>query len=277
MSRIFSAALRALLVVALILTPSLMVGSRAGDQSQITLLVALVAAIFTFMEYRSAYPSLLEFRDAPPFNRLRFVALFFTVTFLAILAADHPSQSTLAAFLAAIGDQLARTIDFPYSPVRLMVLMLPEDASAALIAEMRTAAGVAYMVSLLTLGAFVLMIRLGGWPSRNRPFNLWTNLPTFDPNGSRDLVARLNRDAGVNLVLGFLLPFLIPAVIKLVADFGNPISVDNPQTLIWMVTAWAFVPASMLMRGIALSRVAQMIEAQRNERRDSSQGMPAAV
>ena len=43
----------------------------------------------------------------------------------------------------------------------------------------------------------------------------------------------------------------------------TPITVDDPQTLIWMVSAWAFLPASLLMRGIALSRVAQLIHRQR--------------
>ncbi len=45
------------------------------DTTQIVALLALLAAVFTFVEYFSAYPSFVEFRNAPPFNRLRFVAL----------------------------------------------------------------------------------------------------------------------------------------------------------------------------------------------------------
>jgi hypothetical protein len=76
-------------------------------------------------------------------------------------------------------------------------------------------------------------------------------------------VKRLNRDSQINLILGFLLPFVFPALGKAVSLLFTPIVVNDPQTLIWMVAAWAFLPASLLMRGIALSRVAQMIHVQR--------------
>jgi hypothetical protein len=46
---------------------------------------------------------------------------------------------------------------------------------------------------------------------------------------------------------------------KSIALLAGPIILDDPQTLIWAVSAWAFLPASLLMRGVALSRVAQMI------------------
>lgn len=38
---------------------------------------------------------------------------------------------------------------------------------------------------------------------------------------------------------------------------------DDPQTLIWTISAWAFLPASMIMRGVAMGRVAEMIEEKR--------------
>ena len=109
------------------------------------------------------------------------------------------------------------------------------------------------------------MLRMKRWPKRNGTFNVWINLPTFDPTVGGDVVVRLNRDSQINLILGFLLPFVIPAVIKLISIFVSPVSLNDPQTLIWVITAWAFLPASLLMRGVALSRVAQMIHRQRKE------------
>jgi hypothetical protein len=53
-----------------------------------------------------------------------------------------------------------------------------------------------------------------------------------------------------------------------VAVFAAPINLDNPHTLIWTVAAWAFLPASILMRGVALTRVADMIQMQRDKLRD---------
>ncbi len=76
-------------------------------------------------------------------------------------------------------------------------------------------------------------------------------------------MGRLYRDAQFNLILGFLLPFIIPASVKMASDLFDPISLTHSHTLIWTMTAWAFLPASLLMRGIALNRVAHMISQQR--------------
>ena len=76
---------------------------------------------------------------------------------------------------------------------------------------------------------------------------------------------RLERDARFNIALGFLLPFLTPAVVKAAANLFGAVSLENPQTLIWTVAAWAFLPASLFMRGIAMSRVAAMIEDKRRQ------------
>ncbi len=274
-SRIAGASLRAVLVVLLIATPSMLLPGTHSDTTQIVALVALVAAFFTFAEYYSTYPSLVEFRDAPPFNRVRFIALFVSVFSLSQIAHGKADPTTLSLFIEAVGNRLSETIDFPYSPVRLMVLMLPEDADISLINSLRTAAGVSYLVSILSLATFVLILRVHGWPSRTGGFNVWTNLPTFDPTAGGDVVERLQRDSQINLILGFLLPFIIPAVVKLTSDVFDPISLSDSHTLIWTVTAWAFLPASLLMRGIALGRVAQMI-ADKRQRGLSDQALQLA-
>ena len=59
------------------------------------------------------------------------------------------------------------------------------------------------------------------------------------------------------------MPFLIPATVNMMSDLVDPIYLDDPQTLIWTMSAWAFLPASMVMRGVAMSRVAELIEEKR--------------
>lgn len=251
-------------MVFLIILPSLLVPGTAHDTIQMVVLVAILAAIFTFVEYNSAYPSLVEFRDAPPFNRVRFVTLFLMVFAMAIIAKGEIAPTTMTQLFGAVGDRLAEVIDFPYSPVRLVVLMLPPEADVTLISSVRTAAGLSYLISIVGLSVFILIMRIGNWPNRQgEAFNVWINLPTFDPTTGGDVVTRLERDSQINLILGFLLPFLIPAFVKLAADLFDPISLGNPHTLIWTMTAWAFLPASLIMRGIAMARVAQMIANQR--------------
>ncbi|WP_236630418.1 MULTISPECIES: hypothetical protein [unclassified Sulfitobacter] len=257
------AATRGFLVALLIATPALLLPGVAADSSQITVLVALLAFSLTFVEYNSNFPSIVEFRDAAPFNRLRFLTLFFTVFLLAVLQKGLSEPTLLTAGLTSLGTILGNTLDFPYSPVRLIVLMLPEDADADLVALIRTSAGFAYLISLLAMGVFVVLVRFLGWPVRNGAFNVWVNLPLFDPTAGGDVMHRLQRDARINIALGFLLPFVIPAVVKGTSDLIIPITLQTPQTLIWTISAWAFLPASMIMRGIALNRVAELIQDKR--------------
>ncbi|WP_420861606.1 hypothetical protein [Algirhabdus cladophorae] len=259
------------MVVLLVATPSLMLPNSHADGTLTVAVVAVFAALFTFVEYSSSYPSLVEFRDAPPFNRLRFISLFFTVFMLTVIARGEFEPNTFTQLCSAIGTLIGKSIDFPYSPVRLVVLMMPQDTSAELLIKVRTAAGISYLTSLLSLAAFLITLRLNKWPASNGSFNVWVNLPTFDPTAGGDVVARLRRDAHLNIILGFLLPFIIPAVVKLAADTFNPVSMNSPETLIWTMTAWAFLPASLFMRGIAMGRVADMIENQRKRAYEKAQ------
>lgn len=257
------AVFRALCVVVLIALPSLLLPQQSKDGAQVVALVAIFAAFFTTIEYAAASPSFIEFRKAPPFNRLRFIALFATVLTLSLIMRGNEAPSTLTQVMQLLGAHMGGALDFPYSPARLMVLMMPEGTSAETLYLLRIASGLAYLVSLLSIAIFVLLLRFHHWPRRSGAFNVWVNLPMFDPTTGGDVVQQLNRDCQINLVLGFLLPFVFPAMGKIVSIFIMPIVVDDPQTLIWMVSAWAFLPASLLMRGIALSRVAQMIHTQR--------------
>lgn len=268
LARLPGALVRAILVVMLIVMPYALLPSGDTDNTQIIVLVAIFGALFTIVEYSSGSPSLVEFRDAPPFNRIRFSALFATVLCLAVIFRGSDTPSSISTYFQQSGSVIGQAIDFPYSPVRLMVLMMPDGTSPAVIQRLRDAAGLSYLVSVFSVIWFIIRLRLDRWPRRTEAFNVWINLPTFDPTAGGDVVKRLQRDSRINIILGFLLPFLVPAIVKLVATLGTPINLDNPQTLIWTVSAWAFLPASILMRGVALSRVAQMIQMQRRKASD---------
>ena len=275
-TNILGAGMRAVLVWLLIATPSLLLPGNAGEDSQLIIFFAVLAAFFTFVEYYSNYPSIIEFRFAAPFNRLRFVTIFTIIVLLSLVCQGKTDPTELTLTVKHWGDMIGQTIDVPYSPVRLVVLMLHHDATPELVDSVRTAAGLAYAISLLSLVFFVLMVRVGKWPSRNGAFNVWVNLPLFDPTGGGDVLVRLKRDANVNVFFGFMLPFLIPAVIKGATDLVGTLSMSDPQTLIWTMSAWAFLPASMIMRGIAMGRVAEMIEEKRRRAYAQSEAAAAA-
>ena len=264
-NRVVGAFVRAVLVVALIVMPSVMLNQQSPDAAQVVALVALFAAALTFFEYVSAYPGLVEFRDAPPFNRVRYASLFITVLLLTVICKGINEPTITTEFVTAVGALIGYVMDFPYSPVRLIVLSLPEGTSAHWVNLTRVTAGLSYLISLMSLSIFFAILRIGHWPSRSGSFNVWINLPTFDPTAGGDVVGRLRRDARFNIVIGFLLPFVMPVVIQSASNLFGGLSVSNYQSLIWTVAAWAFLPSSLFMRGIAMGRIADMIENRRRQ------------
>jgi len=276
--RLPGAIARAILMVIMVITPSLLLPQMSTDATQIVVLVAIFAAALTLFEYATTYPSLVEFRDAPPFNRIRFLSLFATVFLMSIVVRGSAPGSTGEQFIEAVGTLVGQAMDFPYSPVRLVVLMLPENASVQDVIMLRTAAGMAYLISLVSLAVFLIILRANNWPNHGPSFNVWVNLPTFDPTTGGDVVARLERDARFNVALGFMLPFLTPAVVQLASGYFGSVSLSNAQTMIWTLSAWAFLPSSLFMRGIAMQRVANMIAEQRRKKvpDDPDQGLQPA-
>ncbi len=263
--RVLGALVRAVLVVVMISMPSVLLPTTTNDAAQVVALVAIFGAALTFFEYVSVYPGLVEFRDARPFNRIRFGALCVTVFLLTMILRGTHTPTVVTDFITAIGALIGYVLDFPYSPVRLMINTLPAGSGLQEVELMREVAGMSYLISLLSLSLFMIVLKLGHWPSRYGSFNVWINLPTFDPTAGGDVVERLRRDARVNAIIGFVLPFLVPAVINSASDLFGGLTATNDQSLIWTVAAWAFLPSSLFMRGIAMGRVAEMIAQKRRQ------------
>lgn len=262
-AQLSGAVLRALLVALLLAMPSLILPGVASDTAQLTVVMALIVGLMVFGEYRSSCPSVLEFRYAPPYNRLKFIFLALSVLIVSMSVRGLDVPGSWSMLLTQIGTAIGSALDFPYSPVRLMMLLVPVEMSAEFRSTVQLAAGVCYAMSLAMLLVFAVFVHVLNWPVRNGVFNVWLNLPMFDPTAGGDVVERLNRDAAVNIALGFVLPFLLPALALLVAGFVNAAPLLHPQTLIWIICAWAFLPASLIMRGLAMSRVAELITAKR--------------
>ena len=275
-ARTLGAALRGILVTVLVAMPSILLPGYTSGATEMVALLALLAGVLTFAEYNTEFPSFVEFRDAPPLNRMRFICLFAMFLLLTLFSKHSYEPTTLTGLVAGFGGLIGYLTDFPYSPVRLMVLMLPADAPSYVVNSIRVAAGVAYLIAMITVLCFVFTVRVLGWPTSSGAFNVWVNLPLFDPTTGGDVVLRLKRDGRINLVIGFLLPFAVPAVVKLASSLIDPISLRDPQTLIWMISGWAFLPASMMMRGIAMSRIAALIEEKRRRVYANAEAMQTA-
>ncbi|MFV1441081.1 MULTISPECIES: hypothetical protein [unclassified Phaeobacter] len=275
-ARITGAAIRGIFVALLIAMPSLLLPDTATRSPEVIALLAILAAALTFAEYFSSYPSFVEFREAPPLNRMRFIALALIVILVSLLA-RHPIEATaLTSLMHGLASWLGTTLDFAFSPVQLIGLMMPAHVEPELVTRVMAAAALTYIVALLAITGFALAIRLYDWPLGNGPFNVWTNLPLFDPTTGGDVVERLQRDARINIVGGVLFPFALPAVVKLASGLVDPGLLSAPQTLVWVVAAWAFVPASMVMRGLAMLRVSDLIAQKRRAAYASSEALQTA-
>lgn len=273
LTQFISAITRAILVAFLVVLPALLLPGVSSDASQVVVLIAIFSAIFVFIEYYATYPSILEFRYTPPFNRLRYVAVLITVFTIASTIRHASDPNALNGLLKTIAALTGNALDFPYSPVRLVALTMPQGTTVAEMELVKMASGTAYVFSMLSLAVFVFLVRALDWPARNGAFNVWVNLPLFDPTVGGDVLPRLTRDGRLNIALGLLMPFLFPAFFKAISDIANPPQLTDPQTLIWTVTIWAFFPAGLVMRGVAMTRIATMIDANRKRAYAVAQGL----
>lgn len=262
-SRILGAAVRAVLVMIAIMTPALLLPVGMADSNQVVVLVAMVSGLFIFAEYASSMPSLVEFRFASPFNRTRFAALWLVLFCVSHISAASAFPTTMSLFIRAFGDVVGHVLDFRYSPVWMFLDAMPADTSHAEIRIARAGAGLSYFFGLIALVCFAGSMQWARWPGRSSKFNMWINLPTHDPTTSDNVVRRLTRDSWTNVVGGVLFPFVSPAVFVLVQGVLGQTMHASSQTMVWIIAAWFFIPLSLLMRGLALARLAQMLRVKR--------------
>ena len=263
-----------MLVVATVLAPSLLLSQADPQVTEATVLIAIFAGLFVIVEYGSTYPGLVEFRAAPPFNRVRFAMLAVTLVLISLVVRGQSDPTTLSRLIGAVGMLLGESMDFPLSPIRLILWTMPEGTPLSQAYLIRATAGLAYLVSLVGLTIFAILIRIRSWPSPTGSFNVWINLPTFDPTTGADVVTRLNRDGAINILLGLLLPYVAPPVAVFIARAYGVSMIGSDLMTVWIMSLWAFLPASLFLRGIAMRRLALMISKKRR-RLDADGAEPA--
>ncbi len=252
---------RACLVAILVAIPSLLLPHVSQNNAQMVTLICLFAASLTYVEYRATYPSFLEFRDAAPFNRLRYVGLLIGLLVVCIVIKEIKQGQGFV--FGGAGLFVASAMDFPFSPVTHMqnaVQVIAPWISPVLLTALCGAAFVTMILLVVTLPMLAVM---NNWPNVEGGFNVWTNLPLFDPTAGGDVLKRLRRDGYFNLVLGILMPFLVPGAIKLLSFDFVGLELSHFHTLVWIFAAWVFLPLSLIMRGLGVLRVAFLVQEQR--------------
>jgi len=266
--------LRGVLVGFVFMCPALMLPGISQDVAQGVTFLAILAAIVVMTEYSAAYPGLIEFRDAKPYNRARFVLFCTIVISVTILQREIVLSTGSTGLMTSFAILLASVLDFSFSPVTLLVASLPHGLSVEHLVIVKISAALAYSLSLVGIGVFLLGLVLGYWPRRAEIFNVWVNLPNFDPTKGVDIVHRLERDAQINVALGIVMPFSLPALLHLSTFLVQPVTLETPLALVWGVSLWAFIPVSLVMRGVGMYRVAQLIRAQRRRIAQAQDAVP---
>ena len=113
---------------------------------------------------------------------------------------------------------------------------------------------------MLAFGGLLWMLR---WPVARRDLNLWLNLPTFAPGYARDVERRLVRDALVNIATGVAFLYIAPPVAMQLSGIAQPSEFPNYQLIVWSTAFWGLVPGSLMIRGIAILKVAYLITSAR--------------
>ncbi|KPQ06245.1 MAG: hypothetical protein HLUCCA12_11085 [Rhodobacteraceae bacterium HLUCCA12] len=263
------AMVRGFLVAVLAILPAVLIPATTPETAQIMLLLAVFAGGIVFAEYASTYPGLIEFRFAAPFNRTRFLLLALTATFMALLLRHQSDPGPFSALVQGLASACFGLLDFGGSPVRLLTGALPDALPVRHLAQVGQGAALTLVIGATTVLGFIAAIRLNVWPMGKGPFNVWINLPTFDPTAGHDVVLRLLRQARISILLGLLLPFLLPGLVHASSLLMQPLTLQSPMGFVWGIVLWGYVPVSLVMRGVAMIRVARMIRANRRHFADS--------
>ena len=249
--RIATAILRAILLIAVLLIPSLILKNVGSDSRQITAFVALILAAIILVDYGAASASLIPFRFIAPINRLAFGLISLLLLGLSLIVSGR---------FADLANLWGKVMNFPYSPVHAMTLVLQSAEGEDLL---RNAAGFAHSFVWIFIIGFGVYLRRCNFSKSETPFSLALNLPTFEASSDDEAIQKLSKEYRLNLILGFLLPFFIPVGLSFLTHNAGPLTLSSDYALVWGVALWALVPAGLIMRGLVLARIVRLLKSER--------------
>lgn len=263
-SRLLGALIRAVLVIVIIAAPAFLLPNVSVASQEITLIVGGITAAFTVFEYASTHPGLIDFRFAPPYNRIRFTAFATQILSLIFLCRAVEGMDSFSPQMLSMADAAIELLSFPLSPVGVAADMIAAGEPPEFVLLIQRAAALSFCVTFFSLGFFAVVLWLFRWPVGRRDFNLWINLPTFEPGYGRDVERRLHRDGVINILAGLAFLYLLPVLLSRAGGWFDPSVLANYQPLVWGVTLWAFMAGSLVIRGAAILKVAFLVRRTRN-------------
>lgn len=256
MIRFLGALIRAFILGVIIAAPSFILPGIPNVARELTMIIATILAAFALFEYASKTPGFVDFRFAPPYNRFRVGILAALAIGLSLVVRASFSGN---AEILALADKAIPIAIAPNSPVAFALAKLQtfQTSSDFLLLERVFSSAFLITVSLTFLMSALLWIFK--WPFGRTEFNLWANLPTFVPAEVSLTGRRLRRDGWFNIILSIGLFYAIPFIFPLIQNRLGPDLFGDIHSLVWVVSAWAFLPSVMFMRGISLIKISRIL------------------
>lgn len=259
MQRVSGGLLRALIVLFVIVSPALLSPGVSSSAREVSAVIGVIAGLCVFFEYAARNPGLIDFRFAPPYNRARF-AVFTAIIYLMIFfvraqeGRDDFSGQILAASL-----NVGALLDVTLSPVRMAAQMLGDPTSPRLDEILRGAAALSFVTGLTGTIFFGVLFWITPWPGNRDTFNLWINLPTLETAYGAEVERRLFRLAAGMVLAGIGAPYALLTLGSRAVGLFDSMALLDTLPLVWAATLWAVLPMHLLLRGVAIAKIAWLI------------------
>lgn len=261
LTRLVTGLSRAFLVLVFIAFPAFLLPESTRTGQEVSLIIGALLALFTMFEYASSHPGLIDFRFAPPYNRFRFLTFAVLVVALVFLCRADAGTDSFSADYLAMTDRLVAIFSVPLSPVVLAESLVGTGQNPLV----ERAAALSFAIALGSTVFFTLYVWVFRWPAERDGFNLWVNLPTFDPSVGQDIAWRLRRSGLLNIIVAMALPYTTLSIASRGGGWFDPEALSNYQSLVWGFLFWAFMPVVLINRGSSMLKIAWLIDRARTD------------
>ncbi len=253
--RFTGAALRAVFVAVLVMLPAFILPGVTQSGLEFTRVLAIVVAVFVIYEYGFATPSVIEFRDVSPYNRIRFLLLLLFVLVPSQLISHALNGVPLAGSVSNFASDTFSVVNFSFSPVTIVAKTLSAN-NIALREAVEQAVAFNMVISLFSVLTFAVVVFGNLWRFGCDQFNMWHNMPSYKSYGTAGMQKRLINSAFASLLVACLIPLLGPTAADVFLIWFTEAGVLPPIAITWFIALWAYLPVMYLMRAIVLAKVA---------------------
>lgn len=253
--RLAGATVRAVCVAILVMLPAFLLSGTTQSTVEFTRILATIAAVFVIYEYGFLSPSVIEFRYAAPYNRIRITLLLVLVMVPSYLISSTLDGREINSLLPLVGGSALAVVDFAYSPITIVANTVSGN-DAALRETVAQAIALNILITLSCVLAFCAAVFANVWRFGGENFNMWLNMPTYKSYDASNLQERLINSAFASFLVACLIPLFGPTLADVTMVWFSEDGELAPITMVWLIALWTYLPATYLMRAAALLKVA---------------------